>query len=1032
VIADRWADVERFFHEAMQLEPHARDSFLASIESVDVRREVASLLAASGGTSVIGETIDAAAAGALDAQLTGRVLGRFRIIRLLGRGAMGEVYLAADTRLARQVALKLLPIGFLGDSERVRRFEREARSAAALNHPNIVTVHEVGEWEGQPFIAMEFVEGETLAERMYRHPLSTAETIQVALQTSAALEAAHSAGIVHRDLKPANIMVRPDGIVKVLDFGLARLSVTESASDSAATVTRTLPGRILGTPYYMSPEQARGEVVDARSDWWSFGVVLYEILAGQRPFQGSSHMEVLAAILSSEPAPLRSVNRSVPPELADIVSRLLVKEREQRLCSMADVSRNLERLHENPADRKARTKRRRLLAASMVLLLSIVGVSGWRLHRWSKQQWARYEAIPQARALADTGDFAGAYRLALEVSRYIPDDPAVPHLWPDVSQTLSVRSQPAGAEVSWRGYAELKAPWQPLGRTPIDKARVPAGPLRVQVSMPGYETIETAVDRVTSVGLLPTTSFDFTLAPAGSPLARMIRIPAEGAGLNSRSSSRLMDAFDIDRYEVTNREFQEFVNRGGYRNREYWKVPFVKDGRTLSWEDAMAQFVDPTRRPGPSTWDAGAYPPGQDNYPVSGVSWYEAGAYAAFAGKSLPTYAHWMRASNLDVVASDYRFLISVSNLQGGHTQPVGMSGAVNTWGLYDVAGNVREWCWNETSGRYSILGGSSAEQVHDGRAADNAAAFDRSAINGFRCVRYTEPSQAIEKFGGPVRSLERPDYHHMKPVSDEVFALYSRLYAYEKQPLNAKVESVDESSDLWRREKIRFAAPYGNEQEVAYLFLPKQGKPPYQCVVYMGDGGMMRRGSGETIQPEHFVLRSGRAILYPIFKGTLERYVPASNDPVARRDRTIMWRKDFGSSIDYLQTRPDIDGAKLAYMGHSMGTRYSPTMLANEDRIRVAVLFAGGVEAPGALPEGDPVNFLPRVKIPVLLVAGLYDPVYRVDTAQKPMIEMLGTPAANKRHVVLPAGHAILVPEVRNTAVREGLDWLDRYLGRP
>jgi eukaryotic-like serine/threonine-protein kinase len=1034
VIADRWADVERFFHQALQLESHARDAFLASIESVDVRRDVASLLAASSGASVIGKMIGDTAAAALDAPLTGRVLGRFRILRPLGRGAMGEVYLAEDTKLARQVALKLLPIGFLADRERVRRFEREARAAAALNHPNIVTVHEVGDWEGQPFIAIEFVEGETLAQRLDRQPLSTEETIQVALQTAAALDAAHGAGIVHRDLKPANIMVRPDGTVKVLDFGLARLTgpTAESASDSTATETQTVPGRILGTPHYMSPEQARGEVADARSDWWSLGVVLYEMLAGRRPFPGSHHMEVLAAIQSSEPALLRSVNRSVPSGLADLVSGLLVKDREQRLHSAADVARKLEHLRETPADRKARTRRRRLLAAAVVVLLAIGSVSAWRLHLWSKQQWARYQAIPQARALADTGDFAGAYRLALDVSRYIPDDPALPHLWPDVSQILSVRSQPAGAEVSWKRYAELKAPWQTLGRTPIDKIRLPAGALRIHVSFPGYEAIEAAVDRVTSIGLLPTTDFDFTLVRVGSPGSRMIRIPAQSANAGLFGSRRAMEAFEIDRYEVTNREFQEFVHRGGYRNREYWKVQFVRDDRTLSWEEAMAQFVDPTGRPGPSTWEAGAYPPGQDNYPVSGVSWYEAAAYAAFTGKSLPTSAHWLRASNLDVVASDYRFLIPLSNLQGAHALPVGASGAVNTWGLYDVAGNVREWCWNEASGRRSVLGGSWADQVHDSRAADNAAAFDRSAINGFRCVRYTDARRAIEEFGGPVRSLERPDYHRVKPVSDDVFALYSRLYAYDKQPLNANVESVDESSDLWRREKIRFAAPYGGEQEIAYLFLPKHGKTPYQCVVYMGDGGTMRRGSGETIQPEHFVLRSGRAILYPIYKGSLDRYAPASNDPVARRDLTIMWRKDLGSAIDYLQMRPDIDSAKLAYMGHSMGTRFSPTMLANEVRIRVAVLFAGGVEAPGALPEADPVNFLPRVKIPVLLVAGLYDPVYPIDTAQKPMIDLLGTPAVDKRHVVLPVGHAILVPEVRNTAVREALDWLDRYLGRP
>jgi serine/threonine protein kinase/formylglycine-generating enzyme required for sulfatase activity/dienelactone hydrolase len=1027
VIVDRWGDVERLFHEAMQLKPQERGAFLESIESDDIRGEVASLVASSGdcATSAVGAVIGDAAAAALSEPLTGSSLGHFRIVRPLGRGAMGEVYLAQDRKLGRQVALKLLPVAFQGDSERVRRFEREARAAAALNHPNIVTVHEVGDWEGQPFIATEFVAGETLGQRLSRGPISTMETLHIADQIAAALAAAHGAGIVHRDLKPANIMLRPDGIVKVVDFGLARLSrpAAEFAGDEGTTGTMTVPSRIMGTPHYMSPEQARGEVVDARSDLWSLGVVLYESLAGQRPFEAPSQMEVLAAVLSREPAPLRSLTRNVPSGLADLVARLLVKDREQRLSSAAEVAQVLKRFSETAAERKIRTRRRRWIAASAIVLLAIVAASGGLLYRWSKRQWARYEAIPLARTLADKGDYVGAYQLAFEVARYIPDDPALRDLWPEVSQWVSVHTEPPGAEVVWKQYAQLKAPWRKLGRTPLDKIRVPAGPIRVQMTMAGYEPVEVAVDRVTSMGELPTSTYDFKLVRSGSALSHMIRVPDRPGG---------MEGFEIDRYEVTNREFKEFVSRGGYRNRDYWKVPFVNDGHAVSWDGAMAAFVDPTGRPGPATWEAGTYPPGQDSYPVSGVSWYEAAAYAEFAGKSLPTVAHWLRGSNLEAVASDLRFLIPLSNFEGAHPEPVGASGAVNSLGLYDVAGNVREWCWNETGGRRNILGGawtSKANEVYD---RDNEAPFDRSATNGFRCVRYTDPSRALRDFGGSRPPERWPDYYKVTPVSDGVFEIYRGLYAYTAKPLNPVVESVDESSDLWRREKIRFQAPYGNEQVVAYLFLPKQGKPPYQCVLYMADGGTLRPGSGETIRPESYILRSGRAMLYPIYKGTLDRYMKISPDPVTQRDMTIAWHKDLSSSIDYLQNRPDIDAARLGYMGHSMGTRYAPMMLATEPRIKVAILLAGAMRPVGALPEADPVNFLPRITIPVLHVTGKYDSGYPVDLAQKPFFDLLGTPPKDKRHVILPVGHAILVPEVRTTVVREVLDWLDRYLGLP
>ncbi len=291
-----------------------------------------------------------------------------------------------------------------------------------------------------------------------------------------------------------------------------------------------------------------------------------------------------------------------------------------------------------------------------------------------------------------------------------------------------------------------------------------------------------------------------------------------------------------------------------------------------------------------------------------------------------------------------------------------------------------------------------------------------------------------MKQFGGPVSSARRPDYRRIKPVSREIFDVYKGLYAYEKKPLHPVVESVDEGSDLWRREKIRFQAPYGNEEIIAYLFLPRQGSPPYQCVLFMGDAATFRPGSGETIQPESYILRSGRAILYPIYKGSFERYEAAGQDPVldpvGRRDRVIAWHRDLGSSIDYLQTRSDIDAGRLAYMGHSAGTRFAPELVAMESRIRTAVLLGGGIEAPGSLPESDPINFLPRVKVPVLLIGGAYDQAYPLDTAQNPFIDLLGTPAKDKRHVILQTGHAILAPETHSTVVREVLDWLDHYLG--
>ncbi len=254
----------------------------------------------------------------------GQRFGRFEVVSLLGAGGMGEVYLAHDSRLNRKIALKLLPSYFTDDQERVRRFEREPRAASALNHHNILTIHEIGRADGRHFIATEFVEGETLRGRMERaKQLQFVEALDVAAQIASALQAAHAAGVIHRDIKPENIMLRRDGFVKVLDFGLAKLiekkELTPNTEAETKMLLQTTPGMVMGTPSYMSPEQARGLEVDARTDIFSLGVVLYEMLAGRAPFAGESVADVLVAILHDETPSLFVHRQDTPAELERIV-----------------------------------------------------------------------------------------------------------------------------------------------------------------------------------------------------------------------------------------------------------------------------------------------------------------------------------------------------------------------------------------------------------------------------------------------------------------------------------------------------------------------------------------------------------------------------------------------------------------------------------------------------------------------------------------------------------------------------------------
>lgn len=280
--------------------------------------------------------------------MASQIISHYLVIKKIGAGGMGEVYLAEDPRLGRKVALKLLPPELTNDQHRVLRFKQEARAASALNHPNILTIYDIGETDSAHFIAMEFVKGETLRQRMSNSKMNLQESLDIAIQVASALVAAHEAGIAHRDIKPENIMIRPDEYVKVLDFGLAKLTEREAtAIDSTTAMTplvSTEPGLIIGTPQYMSPEQVRGLDVDARTDIFSLGTVIYEMIAGKPPFQRATVGDLIAAILQVEPPPLTGYSSDVPVELQRIVFRSLCKDREGRYQDIKDLLNDLKRL----------------------------------------------------------------------------------------------------------------------------------------------------------------------------------------------------------------------------------------------------------------------------------------------------------------------------------------------------------------------------------------------------------------------------------------------------------------------------------------------------------------------------------------------------------------------------------------------------------------------------------------------------------------------------------------------------------------
>jgi dienelactone hydrolase len=950
---------------------------------------------------------------------TGTRLGPYEIQTLLGVGGMGEVYRGRDTRLNRPVAIKVVSPRLASQPQFRERFDREAVIVSQLNHPNVCTLYDVGHDDGVDFLVMEFVEGETLSERLARGPLSPIESLDIALQMARGLGHAHRNGIVHRDVKPANVMLAPDGAVKILDFGVAK-------SDHPGSVSET--GIAVGTLAYMAPEQllAEAEVTPA-TDVWALGAVLHEMITGVRPFRGRDPASLLRSILH-DPAPPLSVDGPALPSLKRVIKRAVEKDPDHRYPSAVEAAEDLAACRAElstgsyPVTAVVRHARW-WIAVAAIVLIAIALFGGRRIAESRRVAWAREEALPEIDRLVARDDYQGAYDLAGRAAAILGEDPALARLWPVLSVPASLDSRPAGATVSIKQY-DSGAEWRPLGDTPL-KMRLPRGAFRFSFEKAGFEPVQfartlTAAFEPPAVNLRPSgTGRDVVEVPGD-------KLPVNLSGFNTEDLVPL-PTFFIGEYEVTNRAFKEFVDRGGYSNPDYWRAGAGQP----------ASFVDATGRQGPATWEAGDFPSGRGDEPVGGVSWYEAAAYCAYRGERLPTVYHWARAALAprEIAAPLGPSIVPLSNFTGQGPAAVGSFAGLGPYGTSDMAGNVREWTWNEsTAGRRLILGGAWNDPDYMFSVPFSLPAEDRSAANGFRCMRLEEGTPVADTLLATV-DVSSADYRHARPVSNEVYEVFAKQFAYSAAPESSAppVAARDTTPSGSIRERVAIEVGYNDERMTVYVFLPPDGKPPYQAVLYFPAlNAFQAKASSLAFYPADYVVKSGRALVVPVFKGSFERWDSAlglTGEEYFRatRQRLIEWRQDIGRTIDYLAARGDIDVARIGYYGRSFGASMPLPLLALEPRIRMAMFYSGGFTYRKLPAETDAVNYVSRVKIPVLMLNGRHDYVLPYETSQKPLFNLLATPAADKRHVVYDAGHD---PLPRNQFVREILAWLDRYLG--
>ena len=1015
---DRWHRLEELFREAAAQPAGMRADFLARMCGPDagLRDELASLLAAA---EQSGDFLSAPALDVFARQISregwsvqpGDRIAAYTVERRLGAGGTGEVWRARDERLGRDVAIKLLLPHPSNAAERGRAFQDEARAAGTLNHINVLTVYDVGDHAGAPYLVTECLEGESLRARLGAGALPVDTALDIALQVARGLGAAHERGIVHRDLKPENIFLALDGRVKILDFGLATLhdsaAQTSPSSELSAQTTRSL---VAGTAGYMAPEQIRREAVDGRADIFALGAVLYEMLAGSRPFTGDSTLATLDAVLMLQPPDLSDVKPEISPALSQIVRRCLAKSADERFATVADLIAAFDSViqarNPTPAPSLLTVFRHPVVRVIAVLVILAIAAGGWQ---WSRVRWARTIAAPEAQRLSDHGDNAEAFLLVRQARDILPDDR---HLWQlllDVSLPAVVTTDPAGADVAFAAY-QAPTTWVPLGTTPLNDVRIPRGVIRVRISKAGFQPLE-----VSGYGR----SLRYKLDPVDAVPPGMVHVVG-GRGQARFGLMAVIDDYWIDKYEVTNRQFKAFIDQGGYRRRDYWSEPVIDGPQSVRWEEAVERFRDASGQPGPATWKSGTYPEGQADFPVGGVSWYEAAAYAAFAGKSLPTVHHWYRAADL----SRFGDILTLSNFSGKGPAPVGSYHGLGSFGTYDMAGNVKEWCWTETNAGRFLVGGAWNETKDSFATYDARGPFERAPEYGLRLAKYIRPLPPTLVAPVGFESLVR-DARKEQPVGDDIFEVYRRQYGYDSTPLNA-VEQETEETAIWRRHTVVIDAAYGGERMRAHLFLPKHGSPPYQTVIFFppGDAFVLPSSRDLSLRWGEFILRSGRAFLYPVYKGSYERATSNKIGSNEDRELRIAWSKDLGRAIDYLLTRPDIDRERLAFYAVSAANG-GVILPALERRLKTSVLSGAGIVG-NVPPEWDALNYAPRVTIPTLMLNGRYDAEVPLETAQRPLFDLLGTPVEDKRHQIFETAHTLRIEDMAG----EILPWLDRYLG--
>ena len=673
----------------------------------------------------------------------------------------------------------------------------------------------------------------------------------------------------------------------------------------------------------------------------------------------------------------------------------------------------------------------KILGISLFLLFTGYGTGSYI--------WVNNFMLPQVQDFISKDDNVAAWLTSSRINSFAPFFSTISGEDENISALASIRTQQDGVSVSWKAYGQVDD-WRFLGKTPLKPMRLPRGILKFKLEKEGYET--TYFSSSNPSLKFYNSPFDpgwnlepINLQPQGSVPNGMIYIQGGNfvpALTGSGVDPVFLHPFYIDKFEVTNKDYKEFLDAGGYSNSQYWvEMDFIKDGIALSFEEAKKMMVDSTGMTGPAGWEVGTYLQGTENYPVTGISWYEALAFARYKGNILPPMYHWAKAAFPpdEIVSPISPKLLKRANFSKEKITNVGQG--EGAYGTFDMAGNAKEWVWNIFGGRGLTLGGAFDEPTYLASQTAPEPRMNRSLKNGFRTVRLINPRD-LNPFGDPIETQAPRDLSYYKPMSEEVFNVYARSYQVSSsRPKHTEVY-IDDSHPVWIKEKISLDVGYNNETMDVLIFKPKNSfGPSSPVIIHPGANYYTTPPEIDDVNPGEFsldfLIKSGKTLVWPAWKGSLNRMPEnrSSNEDTLRQFRSqfIAWVDDTDKTLDYLETRSDIDSNNIFYLGMSYGALFNTHTLLFEDRYKGAILYVGGA-FPTYPPLVDGINHLPRIKTPFLMLNGEQD--YLVPkSAANFFFQSTGTPSEDKKIIFYDSGHW---PLPRNQMIKETLSFIDQY----